>query len=484
MNTFENDLSLYDDFDKATEGFKETLKNIKNAIGNAVKKAKEIVNKFGAWLSKQIRSIVTWIQKQKKLGMKRNEDIEANDERAMILFSEIMEDIEIIDTILYNNLYTICDLRGKTGARDDSILSNDEREIVYNAREQMRSVLQTSGTTINKIKDLPKINMSEYLAKILYTSIKNLLDKNSQFGVILDNIEFYREHEILGEQEAFLEKFINIYRNLFNCVNLLFYKITIKHFEYTKDNPIVIDNNSSKTKESADTTYESILSKVYEDMYDETEESVNAIFNELDVANEKAINYDESVYKTRFNPSKFVITPDTLKEMGIPSNRADELFDALCDYMAEKEYITWGRKELHEKITTHFKETRKITAKEITEFGWRYFNKAAKMLKKAVKEKNIDAKDVIKKANKKVLQSTNASLVGKTVLEFLGWCVGGALSGIAFYSSFAPILSTGAISGGRMIMGANIINGGISAARDYSSSKKSLNKVASRSSDD
>lgn len=234
--------------------------------------------------------------------------------------------------------------------------------------------------------------------------------------------------------------------------------------------------------ESIEATYESIVTKVYEDLYDEAEESVDKIFDELDTANEKAIDYDATLYSTRYNPSKFVITPNTLKEFGIPSDRTDELFDALCDYMAEKKYITWDRKELHDKIADHFKETRKITAKEITEIGWRYFNNAAKLLKKSAKDGTVDPKEIIERGNKKVLKSAGAGLVGKTVLELVACTAAGVASGLITSIATAPFVGVpAAVWGGRITAGANVISGGVKVAKDYSASKKSLNKVVSRS---
>ena len=144
-------------------------------------------------------------------------------------------------------------------------------------------------------------------------------------------------------------------------------------------------------------------------------------FEMLEAACEKAINFDQTIYNTRHNPAKFVITPDTLREAGIPDSRVDEMFDILVDYMADKKYLTWGRKELPEGIAAHIKEERKITARNITEFGWRYFKKAKAMLLKASKSGDgTDINDVVKNANKKALTAANVEVIGKSLLELIG----------------------------------------------------------------
>lgn len=216
-------------------------------------------------------------------------------------------------------------------------------------------------------------------------------------------------------------------------------------------------------------------------LMDVIESTDDSAFENVEAICEKAINFDQTVYNTRNNPAKFIITPDTLRQAGIPDDRADGLFDMLCDYMAEKKYITWGRKELPEKIAAHFKEVRKITASEITEFGWRYFKKAKALMLKSIKSGG-DGKNIMNEANMKALSSANAGIVGKAVLDMVGYL-------------FLVIGTATALSAGMLKLGvdpatvyntANISSGvsaaysGVQVARDYSMSKKSLNKVASR----
>ena len=204
-------------------------------------------------------------------------------------------------------------------------------------------------------------------------------------------------------------------------------------------------------------------------------------FEKLETACEKAIDFDKKVYDTRHNPAKFIITPNTLTEAGIPKERADELFDAICDFMAEKKYITCGRKELPEGIAAHFKESRKITAKELTEFGWRYFKKVKAMLLKASKSGDVDDKSIIQNANQKALKAANIEIAAKSALTLI---INSAVSlgtGLLTAYSLAPVIGKDiAVSSGRGYAIGGTIGSGIRSAVDYSNSKKSLNKVASR----
>ena len=490
MNTFENDLSLYPEFDEATEGFKDVVQNVGHAIGSAASAVWNAIKAFGAWIAKQMQKLIEWGRELRKKFSKSAR----TDAKSMRITNDIIHDIESMCDGVNECLINIISLRKVIELKEIKpgvyATTNTDSKEVAKVNSKMAKVLKISGETVNKLKELPTMEATYENTKIIYNCLKDCLDNNRKLTNVLNTISHYDKNRSVRRDttDALLDKFASVYGHLSKCVIALNNKIKM-HESSSKNDKDTNESkeqtkNQSNVSESADIIYESILSKVYEDMYDKTEESVNILFDELDAANEKAIDYDDSLYKTRFNPSKFVITPDALKNFGIPSDRADELFDALCDYMAEKEYITWGKKELHEKIAEHFKETRKITAKEITEFGWRYFNKAAKLLKKATKEGNIDATDIIKKANKKVLQSTNVSLAGKAILEFLGCCVAGAIIGIGYANSFAPLFGPAALTGGRIIMGGEIINGGLVAASNYSKSKRSLNKIASRSSGD
>lgn len=218
-------------------------------------------------------------------------------------------------------------------------------------------------------------------------------------------------------------------------------------------------------------------------LMDVIESTDTSVFENMEAICEKAINFDQTVYNTRNNPAKFVLTPTTLMEAGIAEDRADKMFDILVDYMAKHKYIVYGRKELPEGIASHFKETRKITASNLTEFGWRYFKKAKAMLLKSSKSGEVSVekiKSIADAANSKALSGAGIEIVGKTMLELVGYIMASVGLGILYTAISMPLAGDAAGHFGRIATGVTSVAGGIQVARDYSESKKSLNKVSSR----
>ena len=206
-------------------------------------------------------------------------------------------------------------------------------------------------------------------------------------------------------------------------------------------------------------------------------------FEYLESACEKAINFDRSLYDSRSNPSKFIITPAFFVDAGIPKDQAEKLYDTIVDYMASHKYITYGRKELPEKIAEHFKtEERKIVAKNITEMGWRYVKKAKALYLKDLKSgKPTDMSTFVDTVNAKTLSSANAEVIGKTVLKSIGAIAGGVALGFATAYGLKPVWGAN-VAGftGNYVTGIATITNGLTVARDYSESKRSINRVASR----
>ena len=481
MDTFSNDLSLYPEFDVANEGLKDVASKVAEKVNNlpVVQTLKKLAKAFGNWLRNRVNDLIALGKKLKQI--RDNAKTSISNVKGLGLISDISKNVISMSDGIYQCLLDISDTMKKYCP------SNDDTAKFNATRQKMQNVLKSLKTTENKIKDLPKIEMDYDTTKTVYTCLNKCLATNSKLQRTVDAIDTLKQNQDARTSDKgiwdLLNKFTSLYGNLRRCLQAFDAKLIKHRQDQEKSNEGKENQNmDNSVNESIEATYESIVAKVYEDLYDEAEESVDKIFDELDAANEKAVDYDASLYSTKYNPSKFVITPNTLKEFGIPSNRADELFDALCDYMAEKQYITWGRKELHDKIAAHFKETRKITAKEITVIGWKYFNKAAKLLKKSAKDGNVDPKEIIERANKKVLKSASVGLVGKTVLELVACSVAGVASGLITSMVAAPIVGTPtAVYAGRITAGINVVKDGAKVVKDYSTSKKSLNKVVSRS---
>ena len=263
------------------------------------------------------------------------------------------------------------------------------------------------------------------------------------------------------------------------------------------------EDDADMTEEDIDDVVEAFMGLNEEELDQAIESISNEEFEYLEAACEKTKGFEKKVYDTRNNPKKFTITPEILKDAGIAEDRADEYFDAMCDFMAEKKYITWGRKELPEKIADHFKEERRITAQDITEFGWRYFKKAkAILLKNKGNDSNI--RDLLDTANHKAIKSANWEILGDMALKIFAWyLLGGIIAGMvavpASAIAAAPIAADLTGMAGDVAQAAaqekltkdivNITNGvhigtfagaTFKTAKDYSENKRQLNRIAAR----
>lgn len=261
------------------------------------------------------------------------------------------------------------------------------------------------------------------------------------------------------------------------------------------------EDDADMSEEDIDDVVEAFMSLNEEELDQAIESISNEEFEYLEAACEKTKGFERKVYDMRNNPKKFIITPDVLKDAGILEDRANEYFDALCDFMADKKYITWGRKELPEKIAEHFKEERRITAQDITEFGWRYFKKAkAVMLKN--KGDTSQLQELLNTANQKAIKSANWEIIGDVVLKIFAWeilanVIIGAFAGpasammanaysaqVAGNAAQAAAQASMANTVGLVGKGAGFgtyVGGIVRTAKDYSENKRQLNRIASRS---
>ena len=260
------------------------------------------------------------------------------------------------------------------------------------------------------------------------------------------------------------------------------------------------EDDADMTEEDIDDVVEAFMGLNEEELDQAIESISNEEFEYLEAACEKAKGFERKVYDVRNNPKKFIITPDALKDVGIAADRADDYFDALCDFMAEKKYITWGRKELPEKIADHFKDERKITALDITEFGWRYFKKARALMLKN-KGDNTELQELLNTANQKAIKAANWEIIGDLVLKIFAWCsvgvalsnfVGNTASSMAYAAMNSQIAGNAAQAMAQANMASalsgastgvkygTVAGGAIRTARDYSENKRQLNRIASR----
>ena len=222
-------------------------------------------------------------------------------------------------------------------------------------------------------------------------------------------------------------------------------------------------------------------------------------FEYLKAACEKAINFDRKVYDTRKNPAKFTITPEILKDAGIAGDRVDEYYDALCDYMAKKKYITCGRNASPEEVASHFKEERRIMASDITEFGWRYFKKAKIIMLKNKGDKS-QLQELLDKANNKAIKSAKWEIIGNLALKIFAWeILGGILGNLVVGAGAVGSIGKNMKMTGDVMQaidqmtisnatkniakGVNygtLAGGGIKAIKDYYKNLDQLDQIASR----
>ena len=94
MNTFENDLSLYPDFDEATEGLQDVVGKVAEKVNNlpVVQTLKKLAKAFGDWLLKQLHKLLEWGK-----ALKRNKLVNPKaDEKAQKMSVEISDEISVL----------------------------------------------------------------------------------------------------------------------------------------------------------------------------------------------------------------------------------------------------------------------------------------------------------------------------------------------------------------------------------------------------
>mgnify|MGYP006873255167 CR=1 FL=1 len=210
MNTFENDLSLYDEFDVATEGLKEVATKVGKTIGNAAKAVFDVIKSFGEWLSKQLHKLLEWGK-----ALKRNKLVDPEaDQKAETLSKEISNEIFILSGEMYSLLEDI--------AKEKSNETNNEKSsAVGEIYGKMNKLVGQSGEIAIKLKQLPRMKMSYSVCGAIYNRMKGISDNNSKMYTIVGRINTGIESGALDSKQKALTKFVNLYQKLRKCTEAL-----------------------------------------------------------------------------------------------------------------------------------------------------------------------------------------------------------------------------------------------------------------------
>ena len=231
MNTFENDLSLYPDFDEATEGLKDVVSKVAEKVNNlpVVQTLKKLAKAFGDWLLKQLHKLV-------ELGkaLKRNKMTDPKvDKKASDMATGIANDVAVIAASMESILNSIATLNeGSDDAKNDPYTTNKQKEASVNSfgkstskcYEQMNETLQKYGEIALKLKQLPRMNMSYETCGRVYGSMKKVCEKNSKMYNIVGRINTGIESGALDSKQKALSKFLSLYQKLRKCTEALLAK--------------------------------------------------------------------------------------------------------------------------------------------------------------------------------------------------------------------------------------------------------------------
>ena len=230
MYTFENDLSLYDEFDVATEGLADTIKD-KASKGfkgfmNLMHNLKETLKSFGKWLMDKINRIVD-IGKRLKRDRIVNPEI---DEKANNMAKEIISDITNLASSVDAALHDIADANVQGNRMYHKDLSDEKftelkkasNETKAKCYSKINEALQKSGEIANKLKQLPRINMSYSTCGSIYKGLKAISDENSKMYKMASYVDasMNQSYALDAKQES-LHKFLNLYQKLRKCTEAL-----------------------------------------------------------------------------------------------------------------------------------------------------------------------------------------------------------------------------------------------------------------------
>ena len=230
MYIFENDLSLYDDFDVATEGLADTIKD-KASKGfkgfmNLMRNLKEALKSFGKWLMDKINRIVD-IGKRLRRDRIVNPEI---DEKANNMAKEIISDITNLASSVDAALHDIADANVQGNRMYHKDLSDEKfgelkkasNETKAKCYSKINEALQKSGEIANKLKQLPRINMSYSTCGSIYKGLKAISDENSKMYKMASYVDasINQSYALDAKQES-LHKFLNLYQKLRKCTEAL-----------------------------------------------------------------------------------------------------------------------------------------------------------------------------------------------------------------------------------------------------------------------
>ena len=223
MNTFENDLSLYPEFDEATEGFKDVVQNVGHAIGSAASAVWNAIKAFGAWIAKQMQKLIEWGK-----ALKRDKLINPEaDAKAHNLSIRISNDISILAQDMDSILTDIAKARETANPYDknnsDETIKNSNAEITK-GYEKMNTALKKSGEIASELKQLPKMKMSYSTCGAIYNNMKRISDENSNMYKVASSIRSGMESGRLDSKQKALTRFLNLYGKLRKCTEALLAK--------------------------------------------------------------------------------------------------------------------------------------------------------------------------------------------------------------------------------------------------------------------
>ena len=247
MYTFENDLSLYDDFDEATEGLKEVIKD-KASKGfkgfmNLMHNLKETLKSFGKWLMDKINRIVDIGKKLRNRNKSSNNESDNNNNNDNQTNAEILEnnkngeklarsiidDIDVMSDSVITCLNDITKIRKENNVKPETNSAEQPAE-VFKIKAKLASTLMRSVSAINKIKDLPTIEMNYDTTKMIYNWLRDCLDTNSKLTKAMDAITAYGRDNLYVDDDttvSLVSRFVNVHTKLMVCITQLYNKLTI-----------------------------------------------------------------------------------------------------------------------------------------------------------------------------------------------------------------------------------------------------------------
>ena len=203
MNAFENDLSLYNE---ANEGLKDMANKVAEKVNNlpVVQTLKKLAKAFGDWIMAKIKWLIELGNKLKANKKRKSDD----DEKANKMASYISDQIKEIASSMEASL-------------NDIAKSNEDNNAKSKYYSVMTAILKKSGEVANRLKQLPKINMTYETCKNAYETLKSISDNNSKMYNIVSRINTGIESGALDSKQKALTKFLNLYQKLRKCTEAL-----------------------------------------------------------------------------------------------------------------------------------------------------------------------------------------------------------------------------------------------------------------------